>query len=68
MSSGTVCDNCIHVSECMEQRGQCTDYRNYQDIIRQTAEEIARLNEECKDGHTGRPGTRNSGSDKEGIR
>lgn len=64
----SVCDNCIHAHECMERRGQCTDYKNYQDIIRQAAEEIARLNEELKDEHTKRPGTQDPGSNEEGIR
>ncbi len=54
MTPSTVCESCIHVSECIEQRGQCTDYKNYQDIIRRAAEEIERLNEELGHGNRDR--------------
>ena len=58
MSESAVCDNCIHVDECMERRGQCTEYRNYQDIIKQAMDDIARLNREerCTNGDTGGQG------------
>lgn len=46
MDGGNACGRCIHASECMEQRGQCTEYQDYENIIRQAAEDIARLNEE----------------------
>lgn len=59
MSESTVCDNCIHVDECMERRGQCTEYRNYQDIIKQAMDDIAWLNREerCTNEDTEGPGT-----------
>ena len=59
MSESTVCDNCIHVDECMERRGQCTEYRNYQDIIKQAMDDIAWLNREerCTKEDTEGPGT-----------
>lgn len=44
MTEHSACDSCMHADECMERRGQCTDYKNYQDIIRQARDDIARLN------------------------
>lgn len=62
MIESKACDSCIHASECMERRGQCTEYRNYQDIIRRAMADIARLNREGSEGH----GASEPGSDKEG--
>lgn len=49
MNPDDVCESCMHADECMERRGQCADYKSYQDIIRQAAEDIARLNEERRE-------------------
>ena len=39
-----ICDKCLHQWECMEQRGQCTEYKT----LEQVRKEIEELNENHK--------------------
>lgn len=53
-----ICDDCLHQSICMEQRGRCTEYKSREEIRRQ----IESINKKYK--ITGRTGANAGGISK----